>query len=414
MMPIILIILTVCLGGKFGEAVRAGLTFGIGFIGLGFCTGSLGTVIAPVANALVENLGFKLTAIDVGWAAGSAIAWSTEVVPFVFVAVLATNIVMLALGWTKTMDIDIWNYWHSLFTASAIYLVTGNMIVAVLSSVINMAIIFVVADWTQPDCAEVLGLDGISLPHIQTSSWAIIDYPLNWLIDKIPGINKIVWTTEGIVEKFGLFGEPMIMGLLIGGALAALAQFTTPGVEFWSAIQQILIVGVNVSAVLVLIPRMIALLMEGLMPISEQTHVFLEKRFPGKEVYIGLDAAVSTGHPFVIATGLLMIPSILVFAAILPGNIVLPMADLAALVFFVIMAVVPTKGNLFRCILIGWVNMIVILYLSSYAAPIMTQLGANLEIAGFADSGMAQFSCLAMGAQWYTWIPFIIAKALFS
>lgn len=412
MMPIILIILGVALGAKLGDAIRAGITFGIGFIGLGLCTGLMSNAVTPVANQLVENLGFKLTSIDIGWAAGAAIAWSTEVVPFVFVAVLLTNIVMLAFGWTKTMDIDIWNYWHSLFTASAIYLVTGNMIVAVLSSVINMAIIFIVADLTQPDCAEVLGLDGISLPHIQTTSWAIIDYPVNWLLDKIPGINKIVWTTEGIVEKFGLFGEPMIMGLVIGGFLAALAQFTTPGVNVGKAIQQILITGMNISAVLVLIPRMIALLMEGLIVISEATHEFLEKRFPGREVYIGLDAAVSTGHPFVIATGLLMIPSALVLAFILPGNTTLPLADLAALVFFVIFAVVPTKGNLFRCIIIGWINVTIILYLSTYAAPIMTSLAGSAGLT--IPEGAAELTCLATGAQWYTWIPFIIAKTLFG
>ena len=56
----------------------------------------------------------------------------------------------------------------------------------------------------------------------------------------------------------------------------------------------------NVAAVLLLIPRMISLLMEGLMVISEATQEFLKKRFPGKEIYIGLDAAVATGHPFVI------------------------------------------------------------------------------------------------------------------
>ena len=65
-------------------------------------------------------------------------------------------------------------------------------------------------------------------------------------------------------------------------------------------------------------------------------------------LYIGLDAAVATGHPFVISLGLLAIPIILVEAVILPWNTVLPLADLAALPFYVICAVLPNKGNLFR------------------------------------------------------------------
>ena len=88
----------------------------------------------------------------------------------------------------------------------------------------------------------------------------------------------------------------MMMGFIIGGILSGLAEFsgdTTIG----AGIQQIFIVGMNIAAVLVLIPRMVALLMEGLMPISEQAEAFIQKRMPGKEIYIGLDSAVATGHP---------------------------------------------------------------------------------------------------------------------
>lgn len=409
MMPIILTIVATVMGAKFSEALRAGMTFGVGFIGLNAVIGIMSGTISPVAEKLVNNLGFKLTSIDIGWPAGSALAWSTEIVPLVFIAVLLTNVVMLAAGLTKTMDIDIWNYWHCLFTASLIVLVTGSYVAAIISAIVNMAVVFVLADLTQKDCAEVLGLEGISLPHIQTTSWAIIDYPVNWLLDKIPGIKDIQWTSEGIAEKLGLFGEPMMMGFIIGGILSGLAEFsgdTTIG----AGIQQIFIVGMNIAAVLVLIPRMVALLMEGLMPISEQAEAFIQKRMPGKEIYIGLDSAVATGHPFVIAVALIMIPCSILLAAVLPGNTTLPIADLAAWPFYIIFAIVPNKGNLFRGIIIGLVNVIITLYLASYAAPLMTQLaaGAGIEV----PSGAAQVTCLAIGAQWYTWIPFVIAKTL--
>lgn len=107
MMPIILIIIGLIMGAKFGDVVRAGVTFGIGFIGLNLVIGLMSSTITPVANDLVKNLGFKLTAIDTGWATASALAWSTEIVPLVFMAILLTNVVMLLFGLTKTMDIDI-------------------------------------------------------------------------------------------------------------------------------------------------------------------------------------------------------------------------------------------------------------------------------------------------------------------
>ena len=58
------------------------------------------------------------------------------------------------------------------------------------------------------------------------------------------------------------------------------------------------------AAVLVLMPRMVALLMEGLIPISEGARSYIQKRFPGKNVYIGLDTAIVIGHPANMAVAL--------------------------------------------------------------------------------------------------------------
>lgn len=414
MMPIIFTILGLILGAKFGEALRAAMTFGVGFIGLNAVIAIMSGTISVVGQKLVDNLGFPLTSFDVGWPAGSAIAWSTEVVPFIFIAVIITNIVMIALGWTKTMDVDIWNYWHVLFIGSAILLVCGNTPLAwafaIGQAVVMMGIIFIVADWTQADCAEVFGLEGISLPHIQSMCNCIVTYPLDKLIGMIPGLKDIHWTSEGIAEKLGLLGEPMVMGFIIGAILSGLAQFTTEGMTIAAGIQQCLIDGMNVAAVMVLIPRMVALLMEGLMPISEMTQAFMEKRFPGKELYIGLDAAVATGHPFVIALGLLAIPIIYIEAIILPWNTVLPLTDLSALVFYVICAVLPNKGNLFRGLIETIVMMAIYLTFSTYCADVMTGLASYTGMQ--VPEGATAMTNIALGAQWITWFPFMIAKAL--
>lgn len=395
MMPIIITILGLIFRRDFSVSFRAGLTVGMGFVGLKTITGLLLYTISPVNQGLVERLGFKLTAVDVGWGFGSSIAWGTEVVPFVFLAIIATNVVMVFLGWTRTMDIDIWNFWHPLFIASGLYVTTGSMLLAVVSAVINMAIIFKVADWTQKDCEEVLGLEGISLPHIQTSAWALVGYPLNWILDRIPLIKDINWTTEGVQEKLGLVGEPMIMGLSIGVALAWAAGF-----DFAQTVQT----GVVIAGCLVLMPRMVSLLMDGLIVIAEAAKDFMETRFQGRKIYIGLDSSVAIGHPFVMAMGLSMIPVVMGLAFVLPGNITLPLADLSVLSFYMVYAIVPSKGNLFRGFVIGVVISIILLYVSSYAAPVMTQLAGQLKIA--MPPGTMQITSLALGSQWYTWLVY--------
>lgn len=401
MMPIIITILGLVFRQKFGISFRAGLMVGVGFIGINLVINLLLDSISPVTNAMVERFGFTLTATDIGWGSGAAVAWGTEVVPFVFLAIIITNIIMILFNWTKTLDIDIWNFWQPLFISAALYITTGSMILAVLSAIINMAIIFKLADWTQKEVEEVLGLEGVSLPQIQTTSWAVVGYPMNGLINKIPGVRKINWTTERIQERAGVLGEPVVMGLIIGLALGIAAGFP---------LDQILQTGITVGAALVILPRVVALLMEGLGVISDGAQEFLQKRFPNRELYIGLDSAVGIGHPFVISLGLIMIPITLALAFILPGNKVLPLADLSALPFYMIFAILPARGNLFRGLIIGTIIVTIILYLSSFSAPLMTELGRNF---GYdIPEGSTEITNLAIGAQWYTWVVYWVLEQL--
>ena len=397
MMPIIITILGIIFGKKISVSFKAGLTVGIGFIGINIVSAMMMGAISPVTEALVERYDFNLTATDIGWGVGSSIAWGTPVVPFVFIAIILTNILMIMLNWTKTMDVDIWNYWQPLFIASALYLTTGNMILAVASAVINMAIIFKLADLTQKDVEEVLGLEGISLPAMQTTGWAVLGYPLNWVLDRIPGVKNIDWSTDNVQKRLGLFGEPMMMGLIIGGALAAVAGLP---------LNNVLITAVSISAALVLIPRMVSLLMDGLIVISEAAQEFMSKRFKGRELHIGLDAALGIGHPFVLSLGLLMIPVTLLLSFILPGNIVLPLADLTALPFYMIFAILPSKGNLFRGLVTGIIISIITLYISGAVSPIMTELAADIGYAIPSDA--TQITALAVGTQWYSWIVYYV------
>ncbi|EAC7578309.1 PTS galactitol transporter subunit IIC, partial [Listeria monocytogenes] len=59
MMPIIITILGVIFRKKISVAFKAGLTVGVGFVGLGVITSLMLTTITPVTKALVENYNFK-------------------------------------------------------------------------------------------------------------------------------------------------------------------------------------------------------------------------------------------------------------------------------------------------------------------------------------------------------------------
>lgn len=150
MMPIIITIFGLVLGAKFGKSLRAGLTVGVGFVGLNLVIGLLGGTLGPAAQEMVQRLGLNLTVIDVGWPAAAAIAFASRVGAIIIPIGLLVNILMLVTNTTQTVNIDIWNYWHFAFTGALVQGATGSTALGILAAVLDMIIIMVIADLTAP------------------------------------------------------------------------------------------------------------------------------------------------------------------------------------------------------------------------------------------------------------------------
>lgn len=196
------------------------------------------------------------------------------------------------------------------------------------------------------------------------------------------------------------------MGLFLGIIIGALAGYN-PG--------KIIQVGMAMAGVMVLMPRMVKLLMEGLIPISEGAREFLQKRFgedsENAKIYIGLDAAVTTGHPAVIATALILVPLTLLMAVILPGNIVLPFGDLATIPFFVAMIVAAARGNIIHSVIAGVVVISISLLIASFMAEFQTSMGLMAQFK--MPDGAALISSIDQAGNFVNFIIFQIF-ALFA
>ncbi len=392
MMPIIICIMGVILGAGFGKSLRAGLTVGIGFIGLNLVTGLMGDNLAPAVTQMAERFGLSLSVIDVGWPAAAQIAFASTVGTIIIPVCLAVNIVMLLTNTTQTVDVDIWDYWHFAFTGALVAVVTGNQIYGVIAAVLNMVIIMVLGDWTASGVEETLGLPGVSLPHGFTTAYAPIAMLFNWILDKIPGVNKVSFDIEKMQKKFGVFGEPILVGTVLGIVIGAVAGYEIPG---------ILQLGVNLGAVLVLIPKMAALLMEGLIPVSDAASEFIEKKFSNRgKIYIGLDSAVGVGHPMTLSVALVLVPITIFLAVLLPGNQVMPFADLAVIPWMFVLITPVVKGNGFRALIIG----VVVLTAGLYIATDLSQwITPAAQKAGFDMGSATAISSICDGANPLTW-----------
>ncbi|MBU3200321.1 PTS galactitol transporter subunit IIC [Clostridium estertheticum] len=397
MLPVIMFIIGLIFGVKPAKAFRSGLTIGIGFAGIKLIIGLLASNLGPAAQAMVKNFGLKLDVLDIGWGAIAAITWSSPIIPILIFAILLTNIVMLILKKTNTLDVDIWNYHHMAIVGVMTYFVTKNIVLGIAATVTMGIVTFKMSDWSEHLVSGYFELPGVSLPTVSALSSLIIAVPLNWLMDKIPGVNKIKIEAKHAKKYLGLFGEPMIMGLILGGVIGALAKYD---------IVKILNVAVNMAAVMVLIPKMTSLFMEGLMPISEAAKKFTKAKFKGRKFLIGLDAAVVVGSSEVITTSLIVIPLTIALAVFLPGNRVLPFADLAVVPFRIALVVALTDGNILKNIVIGLACTGAILLAGTNTATDMT----NLAKASGIDLSLAAGALISSFAATSLTLSFIIYK----
>lgn len=205
-------------------------------------------------------------------------------------------------------------------------------------------------------------VEGISIPQPFCAGFAPFAWAINKGLDKIPGVDRLEIDAEGMKKKFGVMGEPLFLGVIVGIAIGCLTcqSFAQIG----DNIPYILGLGIKIGAVMELIPRVTVLFIEGLKPISDATRELIARRFKGADgLNIGMSPALVIGHPTTLVVSLLLIPVSLILAVVLPDNQFLPLASLAGL-FYVFPLVLPyTGGNVFKTFIVGLVVLIMGLYM---------------------------------------------------
>lgn len=395
MMPILFTILGICIGIKPAKAVKSGLLVGVGFIGLSIITALLTSALGPALNKVVEIYNLQLKVFDMGWPAAASIAYNTSVGAFVIPVCLGINLLMLFTRTTKTVNIDLWNYWHFAFIGALTYYSTKSILWGFFSAIVCYIITLIIADWLAPRFQKFYGkMDGISIPQPFSAGFAPIAMVINKGLDLIPGINKINIDAEGMKKKFGLLGEPLFLGVIVGAGIGILARYELP---------KIMMLGVQMGAVMELIPRITSLFIEGLLPISDATKQMISKKFKKSSgLYIGMSPALVIGHPTTLVVSLLLIPVTIFMAVILPGNEFLPLASLAGM-FYLFPLILPiTKGNVFKTFIIGFIILVVGVYLVTNLAPYFTLAAQDVYARtqdaavripdGFSEAGSLDFA----------------------
>ena len=374
MMPIIFTIIGLCIGMKFGKALLSGLYVGVGFVGLGVVTALLTNNFGDPLSSISQIYHLQLNVFDMGWPAAASVAYNTAVGALIIPICLGVNFLMLITKTTRTVNIDLWNYWHFAFIGAVAYFVMDESLAwGYFAAIICYIVTLVFADITADKFQGYYdNLDGISIPQPFVQSFVPFTWVINWVLDKIPGFSKLDIDAAGLKKKFGVLGEPLVLGVIVGILIGIVAKLD---------IKKILFLGITMGAVMELIPRVTKLFIDGLMPISEKTKEIVGKKFNGKRVNIGMSPALVIGHPTTLVATLLLIPTYLIIAVVLPGNQFLPLASLAGLFYLFPMILPYTKGNVVKTYVIGLVALAVGLYFVTNMAPDFTKAAAAVYAA---------------------------------
>jgi PTS system galactitol-specific IIC component len=400
MLPVIIFLITLAVRLPLKRALLSTVSLAAGFAGVFIAFNFFVTNISPAVQQLSTVRGLNFPVLDVGWPPLAAITWASPLAAISIPMVLIANLLMLATGLTRTIYIDIWNYWHFAMIGALVLAMSGSMWLGLSATLLIAIYCFKLTEWTAPDVEREMGLKGISASPVSVNGIVPYSACVDWLIDRIPVLNKITYNPEashqidvngdGDTESnslVDLLREPMVIGLLMGLALAIAADYD---------VRATLEMAVHIAAVMFLLPKSAGLIGEAMIPITNALRSQVERVFPQrKNLIVALDTGFLMGHKSVIMTGLILMGLAIGIALVLPGNRVLPLGDLPNLISVMSISVLMFRGNVFRAVLAGIPVIITFLLISSGMAPLFTDLARKTP--SFSMDGLALITAFTDG-----------------
>ena len=284
---------------------------------------------------------------------------------------------------------DLWNVWGKIFTAFIVVAVAtpivGGLIALILAFLIaTLQIILELnsGDINQQRIEKLTGIPGVTCTH-RMLFFSAIYYPFDLLLRKIPALNKPM-DAATLRSKLGIFAENHVIGFLLGVTFGLIAGYDVPA---------ILTLGVQAATALMLFPMISKLFMQALSPISEAISDYMNKRFAGRKLFVGLDWPFMGGASEIWFTVIVAIPFTLIWSVILPGNKILPFAGIINIAL-VVPAYILTKGNTLRMVILAIIGVPFFLFVGTQFAPIITDLGLATKAINIPTNQLISNSCI--------------------
>ena len=139
--------------------------------------------------------------------------------------------------------------------------------------------------------------------------------------------------------------------------------------------QTVLAMGVGISAVLVLLPKMAAVLVEGLATVGAGAQKFMQAKIgQDAELYIGMDISLGLSDPTAVTTTAFLIPLAVLFAFLIPNMSYFPVGLLTSIVHMVPLLAMTSRGNVLRTLISGALLLLMVQIFANAFAPEATAM----------------------------------------
>jgi PTS system galactitol-specific IIC component len=389
-----LIIFVICLilGVTVKKSFFSAIYAGIGLTGFGWLTSQYIPIIVPAVQNLVKTTGLNLPIVDIGWQATSVIAYATQAgMVFLGVGLLFQIILFLTKFTNIFIPGDLWNNYSYMAWGSLIFVTTKDMWLSLALMLLMVLYNVIFIEMNQKRWSTYYGYPNASIPALHIAPGTPLAVVGNWVLNKM-GAYKIRWRPDSLQKRLGIFGEPIVLGLILGIVIGFLGHLNDLyKLESWA---NILIIGVSTAAVMAIFPRVANIFASAFMPITEAARKRSAKNVKvGDEFYIGVNDATGYGEPATLISGIILIPVMLLMCAILPGNKTLLLVDLIAIPFIIQPFVAATNGNIFKTVILSTIEFSIGLYICTWTAPLFTQVYSQfatqpLQAGALVTSGM--------------------------
>lgn len=401
LVPMVVFLLSLVLKVKPMQAFRAAVYMAIGLTAFNIILGILMGQMDSVMTLISSNTGKVFDVVDVGWPAAATIVYNNSLGMLYLVIGLVWNIILFFFKVTDTFEpTDIWNYYIFVTFAVCVQFVTGSFVLGLICALYSNLFVLLTADALAPALQEYYGYEGLTCTCISNVTSVYIGGLLNILFKKI-GFGKVKVNPDSINKRLGFFGEPAMIGAILGIIMGAIAYIHDLGkLTTWSAI---LTFAFTISVMLVIYPTISGLFVRGLIPISNTMNARMRTgEIKRKYFLIAIDPAVYFGETANMTAGIILIPILILAAIILPGNRLVPLADLPAIPFMVIGLTAAFQGDILKSVIGGTIWGSIAHLIATDMAEVFTQAATT---AGFALSeGQTYVGSWLVSANPFSWI----------